>query len=412
MTLQLTDCLLPAGTRADILLEGGLITAIRPASSSAEERASAEGPSGPPQLGAEGALVLPALVNGHAHLDKTLLGSPWLPHRSGASVHERVLAERALRADLPVPVAERAAALARAMVASGTGTVRTHVDIDPEVGLEGLHALLELRDQVADRLRMQIVAFPQSGILGDSRMEGLLDSALKEGADVIGGLDPVGFDGDRTAHLDVVFGLAQKHGTAVDIHLHDHGAPALEQYEDIVARSAALGMQGAVTISHAYGLGTLPADTVHRIAARFAEAGVAILTNGPAGPMPPLSILREEGVTVFAGSDNIRDAWWPYGDGDMLAIARQVAYQSGFRTDQDLAYALSLATSQAASALGYDDPGLQVGARADLLLVDAPTPAAAVAADPASRTVIHEGRPVARSRRVIEMADELTAPLP
>ncbi|MGO4842696.1 amidohydrolase family protein, partial [Rhizobiaceae sp. 2RAB30] len=99
-----------------------------------------------------------------------------------------------------------------------------------------------------------------------------------------------------------------------DIHLHDGQMLGIFQIEEIAARTRALGMQGKVVVSHAYALGDVSADSLARTADRLADAGVAIMTNAPGDhPFPPVLALRKAGVTVFGGSDNIRDSWWPYG---------------------------------------------------------------------------------------------------
>lgn len=413
-SLTLANAQLPDGTHADIRVEKGVISGIFPADLRQVRAAKASdleilalddwvaggATSGMPRIDALGQLVLPALVNGHAHLDKTFIGAGWQPHRTGFGVPARVSAERAIRANLQLDVQDRARALADEMIRFGTGTVRSHVDIDTELGLSSLRSVLALREQLEHRMAVQIVAFPQSGILADPGVADLLDAALSEGADVIGGLDPFGFDGDAEGHLAVVFALAEKHGAGIDIHLHDLGDAAVRQLAQIAERTRVLGFGGTVTVSHAYGLGSIPLADARRIGASLAAAGVAVMTNGPAGPMPPVLALRDEGVVVFSGSDNIRDAWWPYGDGDMLSVARTVAYQSNFRTDDELAVALDLVTDAAATALGLADHGLRVGATADLVLLDVDGAAQAVADPPQHRTVIHHGRLVSSSRLV------------
>jgi len=406
-SLLLLDGTLPDGSRVDLTIADGRVCSVAAASASGDSRAVSVASPGFESAVRSGAvaresvvdlggrLVLPALVNGHAHLDKTFVGSAWQPHRAGTTVVERVTAERAIRDELDVPVAERADALAAAMIGFGTGTVRTHVDIDAALGLSSLEAVLELKQRLRGSLRVQVVAFPQSGIIASPGVAGLLEEALLAGADAIGGLDPIGFDGDAEGHLDVVFGLAARYDVRVDIHLHDLGEAARRQYRMIAEHTRREGLAGRVAVSHAYGLGSIGIEDARRVGAEFAEAGVAVMTNGPAGPMPPVLAMRAEGATVFSGSDNIRDAWWPYGDGDMLAVARQVAYQSNFRTDDELDVALDLITASAARALGVEDYGVHEGAVADLLVIDSPSPAAAVAAHPASRLVLHGGRIVA-----------------
>lgn len=419
-SLTLANATLPNGQLADVRIQNGVITGIERVSLSSVMATGAESgvrgrldplvgfeaelecddASGMPKIDAAGRLVLPALVNGHAHLDKTFLGAPWQPHRSGTGVPARVAAERAIRSGVAVSVEERAQALAEEMVRFGTGAVRTHVDIDTELGLSSLHTLLDLRERMRDSVDVQIVAFPQSGILASPGVADLLDAALAEGADVIGGLDPFGFDGDADAHLDIVFALAEKHSSGVDIHLHDLEDAAVRQLTLIAERTRSLGLAGSVTVSHAYGLGSIGVERARRLGAVLAEAGVAVMTNGPVGPMPPVLALRQEGVTVFSGSDNIRDAWWPYGDGDMLGVARTVAYQSDFRTDDELLVALDLVTDAAATALGLSGYGLRVGAHADLVILEASSAAQVVASPPVQRTVLHRGRVVSSSQLV------------
>ncbi|WP_227994458.1 amidohydrolase [Luteimicrobium xylanilyticum] len=348
-------------------------------------------PGGSVDLG--GRLVLPPFVNGHVHLDKTFVGSRWQPYRGGPTVSERVAVERELRNEVDVPVAHRALALAEALIGQGTGVARTHVDVDPDVRLDHLEAVLALRESLGGRLDLQVVAFPQSGVLTSPGVAELLDEAVLQGADVVGGLDPHEFDGDAERHLDAVFAIAERRSVPVDLHLHElgrHGERALELLAD---RTEAHGMQGLVTVSHAYGLGTLSAESLRRVGERLARADVRVMTNGPAGPMPPVLLLRSLGVTVFSGTDNVRDAWWPYGDGDMLTVARTVAYQSGFRRDEELEVALDLVTDAAAHALALDGYGIAPGRPADLVILEASCAAEAVAA-PARRTVVRSGTPL------------------
>ncbi|MFH8622362.1 amidohydrolase [Streptomyces vietnamensis] len=377
---------LPDGRTADVHLADGRVSAVEPHVPGR--------PALPGALDLGGALLLPALVDGHAHLDKTLLGAPWRPHRATATLQEQIEAERESRHTEEVPVAERAAALARRMVSLGTGHVRSHVDVDPDTGLDHLHALLDVREEFRDRLGIQLVAFPQSGVVAAPGVADLLDAALADGADLVGGLDPVGFDGDPDGQLDIVFGLAERHGKGIDLHLHDGGETGTAQLRDIAARTAALGLGGRVAVSHAYALGAVDAAELDRTATALAAAGVAIMTNGPSGHVPPVLRLREHGVRVFAGSDNIRDTWWPYGTADMLERATIIGLRTGLMTDPELSVAASLVTGEAAAALGLTDYGIAPGARADLVAVAAGSVPEAVAAHPRRLLVLHAGKVV------------------
>ncbi|RYE63793.1 MAG: metal-dependent hydrolase, partial [Oxalobacteraceae bacterium] len=282
-------------------------------------------------------------------------------------------------------------------IANGTLSMRSHVMVDGSVGLKSLETVLAVREDYRDLIDLQLVAFPQSGILRSPGTPALLDEAIGLGADLVGGLDPASFDRDVTGHLDVVFGVAEKHGVDIDIHLHDAGSMGAFTIEEICARTVALGMQGHVAISHAYGLGDLGADAARKIAATIAKSGVSIMTNAPGNHnFPPVALLRREGVTVFSGSDNIRDSWWPYGDGDMLHRAEIIGYRSGFYTDEDLKAAFDIVTSESAKALQIESYGIEVGARADFVTLAAANIPEAVVAFPGNRRVFKGGRLVAQ----------------
>ena len=125
------------------------------------------------------------------------------------------------------------------------------------------------------------------------------------------------------------------------------------------------------------------------------------MTNAPgARPFPPIKLLREAGVTVFGGCDNIRDSWWPYGDGDMLGRAMMIGYRSGFNTDADLALAFDIVTEGGARALRLDDYGLSVGAKADFVTLDAPHIPQAVVDLPKARSVWKNGRHVVKAGQI------------
>lgn len=382
---SLANAGLADGRLVDIHLEGGRIARIAPAGGGLPD---------PDGIDLAGRLLVPGLVDGHIHLDKALLGLPFQPHRPGSSVAERIAIEKTVLRDLPVTVEARARTLLSQVSRFGTTTLRSHVDIDTEWQLSNLHALLRVRDEVRDVMDIQIVAFPQNGILRDPGTAALLDEAIAEGADLIGGLDPAGIDGDVKGHLDVVFGIAERRGVGVDIHLHDAGALGCFELRDIAARTMAAGLQGRVVVSHAFALGSAePADFTATVDA-LALADVAIMTNEPGRvPMPPVARLQAAGVTIFAGSDNIRDAWSPYGTGDMLERAMLIGYRQGMMSDADLARAFALATTAPARALGLGAGyGIQVGAWADLVALDASSVPEAVVSRPRDRIVMKRGR--------------------
>ncbi len=287
-------------------------------------------------------------------------------------------------------------------IANGATHLRSHVTVDASVGLASLETILAVREEYRGVIDIQLVAFPQNGIITCPETAELLDAAVGLGCDLIGGLDPASFDRDARAHLDVVFGIAEKRGVGIDIHLHDGDMLGIFELEEIATRARALGMQGKVAVSHAYALGDVPIDVARRCGERLADSGVAIMTNAPGNhPFPPVLELRQAGATGFGGSDNIRDSWWPYGDGDMLGRAMMIGYRSGFYTDEELGVAFDVVTRAGARALGLADYGLHVGAHAEFVTLDARHVPEAVVAVPKRRSVYKAGRCIARDGRLV-----------
>ncbi|WP_313436261.1 amidohydrolase family protein [Novosphingobium sp.] len=377
-----TNALLPDGSAADLAVSDGRFTAIGP---------DLAAPETVERVDLGGQLVLPGFVDGHIHLDKSFFGEPWQPHRPAASLRERLAVEKAMLADVR-PARVRADVLIAQTASLGTVAMRSHVDVDATTGLSHLHAVMAARENWRDRVDIELVAFPQAGILTCPGTADILDAAIREGAEVVGGIDPEGMDGDSKGHLEVVFGIAERRGAKIDIHLHEAGLPGVAQLHRIAARTLALGLGGRVTVSHAYALGDVDEPTLDGVARALADAGVSIMTNAPGDrAFPPILRLREYGVRVFAGNDNIRDAWWPYGNGDMLQRAMLIGYRSGFYNDEELGVALAMATTESARALGREGRGVEVDAEASFVALAAPNAAAAVAAPPSGRTVFRRG---------------------
>ena len=390
------NALLGDGRRAHIAVSAGRIAAIL--------TADAPAPAAGALIELGGALLVPGFVEGHIHLDTSFYGDAWKPHipcTNGFDVHERVAFQMHNLANA-APMAQRARNQLELCIGQGSTAMRSHVMIDASVGLSHLETILQVREDYRDIIDIQLCAFPQSGILSSPGTAELMDQAIAMGCDLVGGLDPASFDRDIERHLDVVFGIAERRGVDVDIHLHDGGSLGAFEVEQIAARTRALGMEGHVAVSHAYGLGDISVEAQKKIAATLASAGVAIMTNAPGNhAFPPVAILRQAGVTVFSGSDNIRDSWWPYGDGDMLGRANLIGYRSGFYEDQDLSAAFDVVTMGGAKALRLDGYGMAEGAKADFVTLAAQHVPEAVVAVPRERSVYKGGRLVARNGQLM-----------
>lgn len=347
-------------------------------------------------------ILLPGLVEGHCHLDKTLWGRPWWRNEVGPLLRHRIENEKAVRKSLGMDAAREGRALCLAHLAAGTTRLRSHVDIDEESRLDHVEKLLELRESLRGVMDIQLVAFPQSGILRTAGVEAWLDEALRMGCDAVGGLDPSMIDRDPVRHLDIVFKLAERHGKPVDIHLHEPHELGAFSMELIAERTRAIGAQGRVTISHGFALGDVPAPRADALLTLLAESGVAVCTSAPPSrAVPPLRRARELGVTLFAGNDNIRDTWNPYNAPDMLARAAMVGLKYELRRDEEVEWALAAVSTEAAKGCGFAGYGLEVGAQADLVVVEAESVAEAVVTRKPPVLVVSQGREVARDGAVL-----------
>jgi cytosine/adenosine deaminase-related metal-dependent hydrolase len=348
-------------------------------------------------LDAAGDLALPALADAHLHLDKTLFGLPWIPHAAGPTRMSRIETDARVLPGLPLPAADRAAALIRRGLGHGTVHLRSHADITPEFGLTALEATLAARDAFAGACTIQVVAFPQAGVMRAQGMPALLEAALRMGADLLGGLDPCEVDRDPKGQLDALFGLAERCGVGLDIHLHEPGEMGLFSLTEFCARVRAHGMQGRATISHGFCLGGIAESKQQAAAAMMAEAGVALATHGAGGAaLPPLGLLRDAGVAILCGNDNMRDTWGPYGTADMLERAAIIGWRADWRTDERLHQLFAMIGAEAAAPLGVAEHGLAVGLPATFFTLPAEGVPEAIAQHPPRRLVLFRGRLVAR----------------
>ncbi|MCX2546033.1 amidohydrolase family protein [Pseudomonas sp. COW5] len=383
----------PYGASAeDLLIENGKFTQRRPASNA---------PLAATDIDGQNQLLTAPLVESHVHLDKTLYGQPWRPNSAGPTLKDYISNERRVLREVKAPIAERAGALLENCIARGSLTMRCHVDIDPEFGLRHVEAMQQLRERYKDLIDLQLVVFPQTGLISRPGTAELMREAMALGVENVGGLDPCGIDNDPIAQLDFVFKLASEFQRGVDIHLHDKGELGLWQIARIADYTERFNLQNRVMISHAYCLGMLPWSQVRPVAERLAALGISLMSSAPADcAVPPFLALRETGVNVCLGSDGIRDAWSPMGNGDMLERAMLLAFRFDLGKDDELAAAFEAATVNGALALGIEDYGFDIGRPADFLLMPVETLGEAVVARPV-RQVYRGGELIASGGRLL-----------
>jgi cytosine deaminase len=378
----LAGVLLADGRAVDVTVEDGRIAAVAPAAE------------------ARGYLLLPAPVEPHAHLDKAYTADR-VPNPAG-DLAGAIAAWMAYRPALThADIVERATRALRAAQAAGVAAVRTHVDVDTDIGLLAVSALAEARTPgmggaVGPVQIVAMVGTPVTGSAGAAN-RALLADALDAGADVVGGaplLDP-----DPAGAVAVYLAAAERAGRPVDLHIDETTEPAAPTL-DLLARLA-VGFPQPVVASHCVSLGALPPDNAARVADRVAAAGIVVVclpqTNlylqgrdRPARGLTALRTLRAAGVTVAAGGDNTQDPFNPLGRGDPLETAALLVV-AGHETPERAYEAVS---AGARAAMGLPAVEIVPGAPADLLAVRAGSVREALATCTPDRVVLREGRVV------------------
>lgn len=357
-------------------------------------------------LDGRGRLALPSFSDVHVHLDSTRIGLPFREHTGAPGVWGMMLNDRNNWRSAEISLPERVGLTLEKMIAHGTTRVRSYAQIDIDCKLEKFEAVLAAKEKYAASAEVQIMAFPQAGLLLEPGTVFYLEESLKLGATVMGGIDPCQLDRDPVKHLDIVFGLAEKYQVDIDIHLHEPGHLAQFSTELIIERTRALGMEGRVTLSHAYELGNVSDAVTAKLIESMSALDISWATVAPAtsGKQFNLAVMTEAGIRVGLGEDGQRDYWSPYGDCDMLSRTWQLAFTHGLRQDQLIEHAAAIGTWGGATimdrSLGRltstaDRPGFNIGDRADLLLLAGETVTSAVMDRGTDRTVIHDGRVVA-----------------
>lgn len=406
---RLTD----AGPLVDIAIEDGRIAEIG-------EHLPGLGTE---EIECSGRVVIPGLIESHLHLDKALLDEE-RPNPDGTLAGAIEVTGALKREFTPARVRRRAAQVIEQAITHGTTVIRAHPDVDPIVGLLGVEILLELRAEYADMIDLQIVAFPQEGILKAPGTLTLLREALAAGADVVGGCTyNEATVADCHRHIDIVFDLAADFGVPVDMHADfadDATDPRFALAEHIAAVTEARAMQGRVALGHMTSLaGREESDRRHVLAA-LARAGVAVV------PLPITDVhlggrsdtvdvrratvavgeLWAAGVRCAYSSNNIRNAFTPYGNADMLDVGLFTAQLSHVSGADGLARVLRMATDGAADVVGVaGEYGLRPGAVADLVVLSTQRVADILLDRPDRCFVIKRGRIVARTTRTTEISE-------
>jgi cytosine deaminase len=359
-----------------------------------------------------GRLVTPPLVEPHIHLDAVLTVGQPRPNVSGSLFEGIAIWSQRVRELTVDDVKDRVRQVLRWQLANGVQHVRSHVDVcDPS--LRALRALVELREEARGIVDLQLVAFPQQGILSFDGGADLMRKAVELGADVVGAIPHYELTReDGVESVRFAMALAEEHGLRVDIHCDETDDDHSRFVEVMAAETIRRGMTGQVTASHTTAMHSYNAAYASRLITNIARAGLHMVTNPldnavlqgrfDTGPIrrghTRVKQLQEAGVNVAIGHDSVMDPWYPLGYGDPLQAAFVLAHLGHMSGDAELKTLIDMITVAPAAALGVADYGLSVGNSADLVVFDARSEAEALRLQRPRHLVLRAGRVVAATQ--------------
>jgi cytosine deaminase len=337
-----------------------------------------------------GKLVVAGFVETHIHLDKSCILDR-CNSRDGTLAEAIAAVAAAKRAFTEEDIYERARRTLEKAILQGTMRMRTHVEVDPRVGLRGFQAIRRLKRDYAWAIDLEICVFPQEGLLNDPGTEELLIEACELGADLIGGCPYT--DSDPHGHIARIFAIAQKFDCDTDFHLDFDLDPSWMSLEEVCRKAKELRWGGRVAIGHVTKLSALEPVRFAAAANRLAEAGVAVTVlpstdlflmgrdrdhNIPRGVAPAHRLLAS-GVVCSIASNNILNPFTPFGDCSLPRMANLYANIAQIGRPAELSSCLDMVTTLPARLMNLRDYGIAVGNPADFVVLDSPDRAAAVA---------------------------------
>ena len=367
------------------------------------------------EVDAAGSLVLPTYVNGHIHLDKCFLQEKMRPNTDYTFGECLELTWEHKAGYTTEDILERAGRAIREGLLNGTTVFRAFADVDSIGKLRGLSGLLALREQWRDRAQIQVVAFPQEGILRDPGTADLLEEAIRLGADVVGGLPWFEFlDEDARAHIDLCFELAKRYDKDLHMLVDDTDNPLSRSLEYLAVKTLREGYQGRVSASHCGALAAYNEVHAHQVMDLLKQAGVSISSN------PHISLvvqgrydqepirrgitrvkqLWQHGVNIFSSQDDVADPFYPLGRNDQQEVVAYLCHAAHMASPSEIEAAFDFVTYNAAKALRLPDYGLEPGCRADLNVLAASTLREVLRLQQPPLWVVHGGKVLARNQVV------------
>lgn len=367
------------------------------------------------EIQGNGNVLIPGLVESHLHLEKAFVMDR-KANRSG-TLQEAIAVTAELKPTFTYEdIMERSHRVIRELVKNGSTHVRAHAEFDPGQGFTGFDAVLELREKYKGIIDIQVVAFPQEGIFKYPGTEEMMVKAMEKGADVVGGIPY----NDRSAeeHIDYVLNLAKTFNKDADFHQDFADNADNLSIEYLAKKTIEMGWEGRVSVGHLTSLGAVEPQKRDEIIKLIKDAGISVMclpaTDLHLGArkdlynvrrtLTPVRALRDAGVNVCLATNNIRNAFTPYGTGDLLHISMLAIPAAHLGGADDQATVLSMLTTNPAKALGLKDYGLEVGKNADLVLLDTKKVASVILDIPARLKVIKGGRVVSETETATKMS--------
>jgi cytosine deaminase len=382
---------------ADIAISHGKITSIAAAAGTVPDDSA---------IDAAGNLVTESFVNPHLHLDKvfTLAGlgdAALADYQSGGMGRAMTAIETAAAVKLGQDREHMLAAGRRAVAMAayyGNTHIRALADVDLKAGTRGVEVLLELREEFAGIVDLQVVAFAQDGIIREPGTDDLLRESMRLGADVVGGIPWIEFtEVDMAGHVATVFDIAVEHDAAVSMLLDDAGDPGLRTLEMMAVEARRRGWIGRALAHHARAMQLYPDPYFERLVALLVAADVAVVSDPHTGPLHArVQELAAAGVTVCLGQDDISDAYYAYGRNNMLEVAFLASHLLWMMSGPDMEFLYDAVTTQAARAIGLEDHRLEEGMTANLVVLQGDSIAEALRFHAAPLAVVSHGRVVDR----------------
>jgi len=363
---------------------------------------------------ANGKVLIPGLVESHIHLDKALIADR-LPNKSGTLQEALSVTAQLKPTFTKEDIIDRAERTLEMLIMNGTTNIRTHSEFDPSQGMTGFEVVMGLKEKYKDLVDIQVVAFPQEGILKAPGTEEMMYKAMDMGADVVGGIPYNDTPWDK--HIDLVFEIAKKYNKPIDFHqdFKDNADGITIEY--VCDKTIAEGYVGRVSVGHLTALGALPKERLEPIIKKMAEAQISVMSL-PATDLhlggrhdeynvrrtlTPVRALRDGGVNMCIGTNNIRNPFTPYGTGDVIQTAMLAIPTAHLGGAADLPTVLPMITTNPAKALGLDDYGIEVGKKANLVLLDTESVTNAVIDLPTRLFVIKSGKVTVETTKTVKI---------